>query len=100
MKCVLMCVRIRTSLCGSLGLPTLRPGCSLRRRSSHNPLCLSISCETGEREAYSKYVTGHKKMLYTSSPNHTGFSVALINIPSKITISLNEDMIVVKMIDG
>lgn len=54
-----MCMHKLTGLCGSLGLPTLRPGCTLRRRSSHNPLRLfcfiswrkDLVEETGHRDA-------------------------------------------------
>lgn len=39
-----------TGLCGSLGLPTLCPGCTLRGRSSHNPLRPSGSMSFQEQK--------------------------------------------------
>lgn len=69
---MLTCTHKLTGLCGSLGLPTLCPGCALRRRSSHNPLRLScsISCkkENGRGDLIEEMV--HKEMLYSSTPGH------------------------------
>ena len=80
-----------THLCGSLGLPTLCPGCTLRRRPSRNPLrfSCSISCRKEKRkESWLKIQ--HIKKCFTPPHRATG---SLINYHYHSTLSRSSHLL-------